>query len=78
VKHCVNLIGASTHGLLLFTVDLVRIPVTDPLRGDRPAELLCAQSRRHCSVRIVGDLGGRAILSLLLPFGKDLLLDLSE
>jgi hypothetical protein len=77
-NHRVNLVGASTQGLLIFTLDLVRLPGTGLWRGDRPAELMCVQSRRHRRVRIVGDPRTRATLSMLLPFGPVGLLNLSE
>jgi hypothetical protein len=78
LNHRVNLVGASSHGLLVFTLDLVRVAGTGLWRGDRPTELLCVQSRRHRRVRIAGELRRRATLTLMLPYGPLRLLDLSE
>jgi hypothetical protein len=78
LAHRVTLVGASSHGLLVFSLDLVRVAGTSLWRGDRPAELLCVQSRRHRRVRIAGELRRRATLNLMLPYGPLRLLDLSE
>lgn len=77
-ERCVNVVGSSSRGAVMFTLRLVPTSLGDLWRAPLPGEVLCVQSRQHRRVEIVHSLGHEAELLTAQPGMVQRVLDLSE
>lgn len=77
-ERCVNVVGSSSRGAVMFTLRLVPTSLGDLWRAPLPDEVLCVQSRQHRRVEVVRSLGHEAKLLTAQPGVVRQVLDLSE
>lgn len=78
-RHRANAVGSTTHGAVMFTVELHRSVLGDLWQAPLPTEAMCVQSRRHRRVTTVRTQHHQALLQLPSSLTRQArLLDLSE
>jgi hypothetical protein len=77
-ERCVNVVGSSSLGAVMFTLRLMPTSLGDLWRAPLPDEVLCVQSRQHRRVEIVRSLGHEAELLTARRGMVRRVLDLSE